>query len=69
MEEIKGKVINYSDIPERLTEDSWLNDYSPNCYVMCHVDTDEELDELDNWFINEYPGIQEEEYFFIKIDN
>lgn len=71
METITGKVVNYCDIPEELTEGKWFSEFQSGCYIECHI-SDEDidnnaLDELDNWLIKTYPGI-EDETFFIKID-
>lgn len=64
---ISGKVVTYSDIPVELTADKWFEGFSKGCYVECHVDELDARDELDNWLIENYPGI-ENETFFIEID-
>lgn len=69
MKEIKGKVVSYSEIPEKLLqakENKWLTEYPSNCYVEVHIDEFDQ-DELGEWLIQKYPGI-EEETFYIEID-
>lgn len=70
MKEIKIKVIKYSDIPKELTKDQWFSTEYPNecCYVEGHIDISKETDELDKWFMKNYPGIENEESFLIEID-
>lgn len=68
LETITKKVISYCEIPEELTEDSWLSEKSMDSYVECHLDNSEPLDQLDQWFMNNYPELFKEESFFIKID-
>lgn len=65
MKEIKGKVVSYSDIPEELIP-TWLDEYPSGVYIEVHID-DEQLDELTEWLVQNYPGI-EEETFYIEID-
>lgn len=67
MKEIKGKVVSYCEIPEELTENHWLNDYSPGCYVMAHIDESED-DLVSKWLLENYPDLKDEEYFFVEID-
>lgn len=64
---IEGRVVSYCDIPEELVAGTWLEEYQPGCYIECHIDEEEEMNELDNWLISNYPGI-EKETFFIEID-
>lgn len=67
MKTISGKVVSYCDIPEKLLEDKWFDQHTTGCYVECHIDELDARDELDNWLIENYPGI-ENETFFIEID-
>lgn len=67
LETITKKVISYSEIPEELTENSWLSEKS-NGFYECHLDNVEPFKLLDEWFLENYPELFEEESFFIKID-
>jgi hypothetical protein len=70
IKKITGQVVNYCDIPEKLTEGKWFNEYSSGCYIECHIDLSDSAqsaDELDNWLMNNYPGI-ENETFYIEIN-
>ena len=68
MKEIKGKVVSYCEIPEKLLEgdNNWLNEFPTNCYVEVHIDEFDD-DELSKWLMKEYPGI-EQDTFYIEID-
>lgn len=65
MKILKDKfVISYTNIPEELTEDHWIADYPPDCYVEAHID---ELDDepLTMWINDNYPNLKDEESFLI----
>lgn len=68
MKKITKYVIDYSDIPEELTEGHWINDYTcQDSYVEAHIDVDEE-DGLSLWLKQLYPELINEESFLIHID-
>lgn len=67
LKEITKKVLSYCEIPEKLTENSWLNNYGTGCLVECHID-DDESEPLDQWIINNYPELKDEESFLIDMD-
>lgn len=68
LETITKKVVKYSNIPEELTEPSWLSEKPTGTLVECHLDNIEPFEPLDLWFLENYPELFEEESFFIKID-
>lgn len=70
MKVINKKVIKYSEIPTDLTKALWFNGYPSGVFVEVHIDdsTDEVLNELDEWLIQSYPGIENEDSFFIELD-
>ena len=53
------KVLNYTDIPEKLTDGHWLTEYQPDCYVMYNLKEDYTADKLDNWIARTYPELIE----------
>jgi len=70
MEEIKGKVIKYSDIPKNLIYECapWIEEHGSGCYVQVHIDiNDQEVDRLQDWLLENYPELEHEDYFFIEI--
>ena len=62
-------VISYCEIPQELTEDSWISENSPDSYVIYSMQELEHLrSPMDNWIWEEYPELRESERFFIHID-
>ena len=68
LETITKKVISYCEIPEELTESSWLSEKEMDSYVEYHLDNSQPLEPLDQWFMDNYPELFEESSFLIKID-
>jgi|SRR6187402_45060 len=66
---IHMKVVSYCDIPEDLTQDSWLSESGPNCFVDYKVSSDPKYTrtDLDNWIIETYPELLDVD-FLIEID-
>ena len=74
LEEIKYKVVSYCDIPEEITQDSYLQECSCDCYMVQKLPNQIELDHakytltnLDKWLIKTYPELIGNE-FMIHID-
>jgi hypothetical protein len=67
LKRLNKKVLSYSEIPKKLTEESWLNDYPNGCLVECHID-DDEPESLDLWIIDNYPELKDAESFLIDMD-
>ena len=67
---ITGKVVSYCEIPEELTEDSWVSNYPPDAYVQVHIaqEGEEEMDEISEWIVEKYPELMDEDFFFIHVD-
>lgn len=38
LETITKKVVSYCEIPEELTEHSWLSEKSTDSYIECHLE-------------------------------
>lgn len=69
LEQISGKVLKFTEIPQELTEEHWLEDHYPDSYVQVHIDDDlSQNDEVDKWIRQNYPELVDEDYFFIHID-
>lgn len=66
--EITKKVINRSNIPEEFTRFAWFNVYAKDSLVEAHISDQGEHDGLHKWFLENYPELEDEESFFIKID-
>ena len=67
LELITKKVLSYCEIPEDIDK-RWLDDCSPNCYVSFSIANKvEDRDELENWIIENYPELENEQ-FLIEID-
>lgn len=67
LSEINYKVLSYCEIPEELTEDHWLSDNSPDCYVAYTLQKEGGDERVSNWIRRVYPeliGIE----FMIHID-
>jgi len=64
---ITKKVVSFSEIPSEITRHHWINQIEDIERVEVHID-DEEPDELTSWLIENYPELQEEESFFIHMD-
>lgn len=66
---VKVKALLFSEIPQELTKDSWLEseDYKDIGLLQVHID-DDESDELTDWIVKNYPELKEEESFFIKFN-
>lgn len=61
------KTLHFSEIPEELTKDSWLEGYKDVELLQVHIDGNES-DPLTDWVTEKYPELKEEESFFIKFD-
>lgn len=62
LEEITRKVVSYCDIPQDLTEDSWLSEYRCDSYVSHSLPSEEEkekfdIEPLDEWLAKTYPEL------------
>lgn len=69
MEEITRKVVSYCEIPEEFTQNCWLSDMSPDCYVDYEMQEMEHLrSDVDNWIWENYPELRGGVKFFINID-
>ena len=67
---ITGKVVSYCEIPEELTSDHWISEYSTNSYIQVHIEQEDEaeVDKVSEWILNKYPELKDENYFFIHVD-
>lgn len=74
LEEITRKIVSYCDIPEEITEDSYMSEMSPDCYINHKIATDEDRSkyddswELDDWLLNEYDELSKGDEILIEID-
>ena len=68
LERINKLVVSYCEIPQELTEGHWINENSCDSYVEVHLEDEGNRDDLDNWLIENYPELLEEESFFIHLD-
>lgn len=68
MEEIKGKVVPFSEIPKDVLEGHLLNEYMTfrHTFAQFHIDETEDDDKVSEWLLSKYPELKDEEYFFIK---
>lgn len=66
MEEITRKVVSYCEIPEELTNGSWISDYQPDCYVDYTLEVED--DEISQRILKQYPEFKEGDKIFIEID-
>ena len=64
MKEITMKVVSYCEIPEEITQYSWLQELPCNVYTDYSLPTQEELDNniysldyLSRWLIQTYPEL------------
>ena len=57
LETITKKVVSYCEIPEKLTESSWLSEKEMDSYIECHLDNSQPLEPLDEWFLENYAWV------------
>lgn len=69
LERVNKLVVSYCEIPDGIIDDDhWLNEHRCDAYVECHLDDEPIEDLLDNWLIENYPELKDEESFFIHMD-
>ena len=69
LERINKLVVSYCEIPEGLIDEGhWINHHGQDAYVEVHLEDEGNRDDLDNWLIENYPELLEEESFFIHLD-
>jgi hypothetical protein len=66
IEEINYKCISYCEIPEEITEGTWISDHSCDCYITYRFNQDSSSN-LDLWLIKNYPELMDTT-FMIHID-
>lgn len=69
MEERLIKIIQLEKLPVVLVElyMKWIYEYKEGSLVEVHIN-ETDLDDLDNWLMENYPGCEELESFFIEVD-
>lgn len=66
---ITKKVVSYCEIPEEITENHWINEHHSDAYVEVHIDEETHVpDKIQDWLVENYPELIEEESFFIHMD-
>ena len=61
LKNIKYKVLNYSEIPEEITENHWLSGNTPDAYIIFSLKDDVEVDEVGEWILENYPEVEGQE--------
>lgn len=64
METITRKVVSYCSIPDELTDDHWLSDYPPDCYVNYTIGDDE----ISEFILENHSELSEFDVIFIQMD-
>lgn len=61
-------VLSYCDIPEEITDDTYLQELPCDVYTTHHIPSNlMEYDELDTWIIENYPQLIDQ-MFLIEMD-
>lgn len=68
LKRVNKYVVSYCDIPQDITKGHWINENYCNSYVEVHLDDEPTDDLLDNWLMEHYPELKDEESFFIHLD-
>lgn len=68
LEEITKKVLSYCEIPQEITDESWISQYQNGCYVIYSLEKDNSnYGELEKWIASNYPELIGTE-FLIDLD-
>lgn len=69
LELIKYKyAISYCEIPEDLTNDLWIAEFQNGCYVVYSLEIPENYSAFDQWIIDTYPELKDEDTILIHMD-
>lgn len=68
MKEITMKVLSYCEIPQEITQFSWISEYQNGCYVDYSIPREDEwknfdTDALDEWIREFYPVLLGQSFF------
>jgi hypothetical protein len=65
IEQINYQCISYCDIPQHLSQESWISEQSCDCYIVYSLEVEGE-NEIDDWIRENYPEL--DKVFMIHID-
>lgn len=66
-EKINLKILSYCDIPDEILKDHWLNDFSPDCFVIYNTEDKKIKNNFDDYIYINHPELWGT-VFFINID-